>query len=255
MEDLIQILSAAGKGASLLQLAIISNPSLGELGTCTAPPGQRALGEVMQRMGLLTSLTSLTLASCSLPALPPPLSTLMQLRHLDLNSNSLGASCIQEAQVGRFSTEPIGVLAPVGSFTCLTRLDLGRNPGLRCLPPQLSALSALQSLELAESLSGLGTPASCEAACVPLRYCTALTYLGLRACMLPSLPSHISMLLLLREVDLRHNPALLMEDQLLCLSDLPSLCVVDLNSPMPGCKVPLSRVRCLQQKGVQVLGV
>lgn len=117
------------------------------------------------------------LRRCSLCSVPPALSALRALQDLDLSFNCVGRG-------GE------GACQPLRHVTSLTRLALVAC-SLRALPAQLSALKGLQDLAVdrneALGAGRMGTFA-------PLAALTALTRLGLRACLLNKLPQHVAAL-------------------------------------------------------------
>jgi len=137
------------------------------------------------RLAPLSNLTSLNLRDCYLPQMPPVLSTLTTLCHLDL---SLNYGVLQDS---------LSRLAPLH---CLTDLCLN-SCGLAEVPAALAGMSALQSLDLHTNPLGVSL-------FEPLAPLTSLTSLNLHGCELREVPAVVTLLTCLQDLNLAFNPHL-----------------------------------------------
>lgn len=148
---------------------------------------------MLEPLAAATALTRLDLTMCRLERVPSQVSALRRLALLDLGENEA---------LGWGSDEAFAPLEHAGS---LTRLRLGYC-GLRALPRQLGALSALRELDLSRNKPlGEGSEAG-FAPLAALAGAGALTRLELARCGLRGVPHALGMLgACLADLDISHN--------------------------------------------------
>ncbi|GAB4822940.1 hypothetical protein N2152v2_009986 [Parachlorella kessleri] len=162
--------------------------------------GGWVIGSMVCPLNSLSALTSLDMAFCRLPCIPPQLTAMGSLQQLQLLGNDMTSAQAQPWE-------------PLRRLSRLTYLDLG-DCHLACLPQQLSCLTALAELHLSFN-PGLGRflgghPTGAEASSwQPLLSLSAsLTSLQLRGCKLAALPAGFSSLSALVSLDLSRNHGL-----------------------------------------------
>ncbi|GAB4822939.1 hypothetical protein N2152v2_009985 [Parachlorella kessleri] len=173
--------------SALTALKVLDLTGFGELG--------KACEAAFNPLAAVTQLTALHLKCCELRWLPRQLSALAPtLQVLGLQQNFRNLSVKEEVA---------GSMQPLSSRTSLTCLEL-TGCGLPCIPPQVSALGALQRMQL--GCSGM-TDAEVDDY-QPLRQLSSLTFFDLVNCNLQLLQPQLSCLSALAELQLTYNSGL-----------------------------------------------